>query len=120
MLLSEPYGGATHLCARESPCRRHPLTTFTGVKKAVAPLPLAVGLAVIALVALLAYGVSSTRPSRTLDARHDRDGKVIRELGVIAYPESFVVDRRGKIAALQRGPVDDRWMQQHVAPLLRS
>src|SRR5437588_3050683 len=212
MLLSEPYGGATHLCARESPCRRQPLTTFTGVKKAVAPLPLAVGLAVIALVALLAYGVSSTGPSRTLDARlargerppapaldlprlagggqttladyrgkvvllnvwaswcvpcrqespllerwqkqmtsqggtvlgvdtldvtsdalgfihrynltypqlHDRDGKVIRQLGVIAYPESFVVDRRGRIAALQRGPVDDRWMQQHVAPLLRS
>src|SRR3954470_10894726 len=44
------------------------LTTFTDVKRMVSPLPLAVGLAVIALVALLAYGVTSTGPSRALDS----------------------------------------------------
>jgi cytochrome c biogenesis protein CcmG/thiol:disulfide interchange protein DsbE len=178
----------------------------------LSPLPLAVGLAVIALVALLAYGVNSSGPSRSLDARiargerppapaldlpklegggqtrladfkgrvvllnvwaswctpcrqespllerwhrqmtkqggtvlgidtldvasdaaafikrydltypqlHDREGSVIRKLGVAAYPESFVVDRTGKIAALQRGPVDDAWMREHVAPLLKQ
>src|SRR5436305_10248496 len=51
---------------------------------------------------------------------HDRDGKVIRKLGVIAYPESFVVDRSGKIAALQRGPVDDAWMRAHVVPRIHA
>jgi cytochrome c biogenesis protein CcmG/thiol:disulfide interchange protein DsbE len=178
----------------------------------LSPLPLAVGLAVIALVALLAYGVNSSGPSRSLDSRiargerppapaldlpnldgggqtrladfkgrvvllnvwaswctpcrqespllerwhrqmtkqggtvlgidtldvasdaaafikrydltypqlHDREGSVIRKLGVAAYPESFVVDRTGKIAALQRGPVDDAWMREHVAPLLKQ
>jgi cytochrome c biogenesis protein CcmG/thiol:disulfide interchange protein DsbE len=176
----------------------------------VSPLSLAVGLAVIALVALLAYGVSSNGPNRSIDDAlskgrralapaielprlagsgrqaladyrgkvvllnvwaswcvpcrqespllerwhkrmvaeggtvlgvdtldvtgdaldfikryglsypqlRDRDGETIRRLGVIAYPESFVVDRAGKIAATRRGPVDDAWMRKHVAPLL--
>jgi peroxiredoxin len=39
------------------------------VKQRVSPLPLAAGLAVVALVALLAYGVTSTGPSRTLDSQ---------------------------------------------------
>jgi cytochrome c biogenesis protein CcmG/thiol:disulfide interchange protein DsbE len=178
----------------------------------VSPLPLAVGLAVIALVALLTYGVVSTGPSRgiddalsqgqrapaprielpnltgggrgsladykgkvvvlnvwaswcgpckdespllqrwhqrmqpqggtvlgidTLDVTgdalafinrykltypqlHDREGTTIQQLGVIQYPESFVVDRSGKIAASQRGPVDDAWMRKHVVPLLAA
>jgi hypothetical protein len=29
-----------------------------------------------------------------------------------------VVDRQGRITALQRGPIDDAWMRLHVAPLL--
>jgi cytochrome c biogenesis protein CcmG/thiol:disulfide interchange protein DsbE len=176
----------------------------------VSPLPLAVGLAVIALVALLVYGVSSSGPSRTLDSQlargekpaapslqltslddgkprsladyrgkvvllniwaswcvpcqtespllerwhkkmqplggtvlgvdtldikgdalgfitkhqltypqlDDREGTSIKKLGTAQYPESFVVDRQGRITALARGPVDDRWMREHVLPLL--
>jgi cytochrome c biogenesis protein CcmG/thiol:disulfide interchange protein DsbE len=178
----------------------------------VSPLPLAVGLAVIALVALLVYGVSSSGPSRTLDSQlaqgekpsaptleltsldtgkpasladykgkvvvlniwaswcgpcrtesplherwhkkmqtlggtvlgvdtldikgdalgfiaqhkltypqlNDRDGASIKKLGTAQYPESFVLDRRGRITALQRGPVDDKWMRAHVLPLLQG
>ncbi|HYZ27447.1 MAG TPA: TlpA disulfide reductase family protein [Thermoleophilaceae bacterium] len=182
------------------------------MKRIVSPLPLAVGLAVIALVALLVYGVNSSGPSRTLDgdlARgakpvapaldltslhtgqkaslaqyrgkvvllnvwaswctpcrdespllqrwhermqsrggtvlgvdtldikgdalnfireykltypqlNDRDGTSIKRLGTAAYPESFLIDKHGRITALQRGPVDDGWMRTHVEPLLRS
>jgi cytochrome c biogenesis protein CcmG, thiol:disulfide interchange protein DsbE len=180
------------------------------VKGKVSPVAIAVGLAVVGLVALLAYGVSSTGPSRSIDnalARgerkpapamtlprldapgqrsladfkgkvvllnvwaswctpckqespllerwqqtmtrsggtvlgvdtldvtgdalsfirkyrlsypqlHDRDGVTIRKFGVIQYPESFLIDRAGRVAATQRGPVDDAWMRAHVVPVL--
>jgi len=180
------------------------------VKRIVSPLPLAVGLAVIALVALLIYGVSSSGPSRTLDSKiargekpaapkleltslhdgkqasladyrgkvvlinvwaswcgpcrsespllqrwhermaphggtvlgvdtldikgdalgfikrykltypqlNDREGTSIKKLGTAQYPESFVVNKAGRITALQRGPVDDAWLRKHVLPLL--
>jgi cytochrome c biogenesis protein CcmG, thiol:disulfide interchange protein DsbE len=48
----------------------------------------------------------------------DPDGESLEALGVVAYPETFVVDRRGRIAATKRGPVDDAWMRAEVAPLL--
>src|ERR687893_1396726 len=48
----------------------------------------------------------------------DRDGDGMELFGVIAYPETFVIDRAGRIAAAQRGPVDERWMREHVAPLV--
>lgn len=176
----------------------------------LSPLPLAAGLAVIALVALLIYGVTTTGPSRTLDSKiaqgqkppapslslttlkdgsprsladyrgkvvvlnvwaswclpcreesprlqrwhrkiaplggtvvgvdtldiksdaldfiktygltypqlNDREGAAIKKLGTAQYPETFVVDRQGRVRALMRGPVDDKWLQQNVMPLL--
>ena len=50
----------------------------------------------------------------------DRDGDGMELFGVIAYPETFVIDPQGRIAAAQRGPVDERWMREHVAPLVES
>ena len=50
----------------------------------------------------------------------DRDGDAIRKLGVVAYPETFVIDRRGRIVASERGPVDEAFMREEVLPLLRS
>ena len=39
---------------------------------------------------------------------------------MVAYPETFVIDRQGRIAAVQRGPVDDDFMERSVAPLLEG
>ena len=178
----------------------------------VSPLPLAVGLTVIALIALLAYGIGSTEPSREIDEAvaagerapapdielpllegggtgslddykgkvvllnvwaswcepckeespllerwhkrmqregglvlgidtldvtddaldfiaeydltypqlKDPEGTSIKKLGVIQYPESFAIDREGRIAATARGPVDEAWMRKYVAPLLED
>ena len=33
-------------------------------------------------------------------------------------PENFLVDRNGRIALVRRGPVDDRFLRENVAPLV--
>jgi cytochrome c biogenesis protein CcmG/thiol:disulfide interchange protein DsbE len=50
----------------------------------------------------------------------DKDGDTLDAFGVIAYPETFVIDRSGRIAASRRGPVDERFLRRRVAPLLRE
>ncbi len=48
----------------------------------------------------------------------DKDGHGLETYGVVQYPETFVIDRNGQIAAVQRGPVDERFMRSKVEPLL--
>jgi cytochrome c biogenesis protein CcmG, thiol:disulfide interchange protein DsbE len=48
----------------------------------------------------------------------DRDGETQRRFGISGYPETLIVDRDGRIAALQRGPVDDAFLRRSVLPLL--
>jgi cytochrome c biogenesis protein CcmG, thiol:disulfide interchange protein DsbE len=50
----------------------------------------------------------------------DKDGEGLELFGVAQYPETFAIDRRGRIAAAQRGPVDEEWMRANVAPLLEE
>jgi cytochrome c biogenesis protein CcmG/thiol:disulfide interchange protein DsbE len=50
----------------------------------------------------------------------DGDGDSLGSWGVVAYPETFVIDRRGRIAASRRGPVDDAFLRERVLPLLRE
>jgi cytochrome c biogenesis protein CcmG/thiol:disulfide interchange protein DsbE len=50
----------------------------------------------------------------------DGGGDVLGDYGVIAYPETFVIDKRGRIAAGRRGPVDDEFLRNEVLPLLRE
>jgi cytochrome c biogenesis protein CcmG, thiol:disulfide interchange protein DsbE len=50
----------------------------------------------------------------------DRDADALGDFGVVAYPETFVIDRRGRIAATRRGPVDERFLRREVTPLLRE
>lgn len=50
----------------------------------------------------------------------DQDGSSQEEFGVIAYPETFVIDREGRIVATRRGPVDEKFMRASVLPILRE
>ena len=54
----------------------------------------------------------------TYPSLRDVDRRFARRFGTNAYPETFVVDRKGRIAALRRGPVDQTWLRQNVEPLL--
>lgn len=48
----------------------------------------------------------------------DPGGAVKASFGVTGFPESFVIDRSGRVAAIARGPVDDAFMKTAVMPLL--
>jgi cytochrome c biogenesis protein CcmG/thiol:disulfide interchange protein DsbE len=48
----------------------------------------------------------------------DRDGSFVREYGSVAYPETFVIDRQGRIRAMRRGPVDQAWLDKTLPPIL--
>jgi cytochrome c biogenesis protein CcmG/thiol:disulfide interchange protein DsbE len=48
----------------------------------------------------------------------DGDGSSQTAYGILAYPETFVIGRNGRIAAAQRGVVNDQFMRQKVLPLL--
>ena len=39
--------------------------------------------------------------------------------GMTGFPESFLVDPRGKLALIRRGPVDRSYLAEQVVPLLR-
>jgi hypothetical protein len=39
---------------------------------------------------------------------------------VIGYPETLVIDRRGRIAAVTHGPVDESDLRRQVLPLLQE
>jgi cytochrome c biogenesis protein CcmG, thiol:disulfide interchange protein DsbE len=50
----------------------------------------------------------------------DRDGDAMASYGVAQLPETFVIDRAGRIAAIRRGPVDEQFMEAEVEPLLEG
>jgi cytochrome c biogenesis protein CcmG, thiol:disulfide interchange protein DsbE len=50
----------------------------------------------------------------------DGEGATRESYGILGFPETFVIDREGRIAAIARGPVDAEFMRKRVAPLLRE
>jgi cytochrome c biogenesis protein CcmG, thiol:disulfide interchange protein DsbE len=50
----------------------------------------------------------------------DGDGHSQHRFGITGYPETFVIDRLGRIAAVRRGVVDDAFMLRSVVPVLGS
>jgi cytochrome c biogenesis protein CcmG, thiol:disulfide interchange protein DsbE len=50
----------------------------------------------------------------------DGEGLTREAFAIVGFPETFVLDRRGRITAVRRGPVDERFMRERVLPLLRE
>jgi cytochrome c biogenesis protein CcmG/thiol:disulfide interchange protein DsbE len=49
----------------------------------------------------------------------DGDGDDRRDAyGMTGFPESFLVDPQGELALIRRGPVDQRYLDEVVAPLI--
>jgi cytochrome c biogenesis protein CcmG/thiol:disulfide interchange protein DsbE len=48
----------------------------------------------------------------------DRDGSFVRKWGQTGYPENYVIDRQGKVAAVRRFPVTEKWLDKTLQPLL--
>jgi cytochrome c biogenesis protein CcmG/thiol:disulfide interchange protein DsbE len=56
----------------------------------------------------------------TFPSLRDRDGTFVREFGTVAYPETFVIDRQGRVAAKRRGPVDAAWLDETLPAIIRE
>jgi cytochrome c biogenesis protein CcmG, thiol:disulfide interchange protein DsbE len=54
----------------------------------------------------------------TFPSLRDRDRSYVHELGVTGYPESFLIDRSGKVVAVSRGPVDQAWLNTELPKVL--
>ena len=50
----------------------------------------------------------------------DRDGEYAEKYAILGFPETFVIDREGRIAAARRGPVTADWLETALSPLLRD
>ncbi len=48
----------------------------------------------------------------------DRDGSFVRQWGQTGYPENYVLDRQGRVAAVRRFPVTQKWLDKTLPPLL--
>ena len=58
------------------------------------------------------------RTKATFPSLRDRDRSYGRDFGVTAYPETFLIDRKGRVAALRRQPVTKAWLDQNLPELL--
>ena len=50
----------------------------------------------------------------------DRDGDFVRKWGQTGYPENFVIDRDGRIAAVRRLPITQEWIDETLKPILEE
>lgn len=71
----------------------------------------------------------STEAARDLLAEADAEGlpmmpdprgTIAVDWGAVGVPETFVVDRAGRIRLLARGPVDTDWLERWIPPVLAS
>jgi len=48
----------------------------------------------------------------------DGDGDAAEDWGTTGVPESYLVDPKGKLRVLRRGPVDSAYLEEFIAPLI--
>ena len=56
----------------------------------------------------------------TFPSLRDGAGDYAEQWGLTGYPESFLLDEDGRVAAARRGPIDQQWVDEHVTPLLEG
>jgi cytochrome c biogenesis protein CcmG/thiol:disulfide interchange protein DsbE len=56
----------------------------------------------------------------TYPSLRDVDGDMAQDYGTRALPETFVIDRQGKVTAVSRGEVNSTFLSRSVGPLLSS
>jgi cytochrome c biogenesis protein CcmG/thiol:disulfide interchange protein DsbE len=61
-----------------------------------------------------------SRYKLTFPSLRDGSGDFAEKWGLTGYPESFLLDPKGRVAAARRGPIDPQWVKQNVLPLLDS
>lgn len=49
---------------------------------------------------------------------HDVNSRLVPSLGTTGVPETFVIDRHGRIAAVRRYPVDQAWLARTLGPIV--
>jgi cytochrome c biogenesis protein CcmG/thiol:disulfide interchange protein DsbE len=54
----------------------------------------------------------------TFPSLRDGSGDFAEKWGLTGYPESFLLDEDGRVAAARRGPIDPAWVKANVLPLL--
>jgi cytochrome c biogenesis protein CcmG/thiol:disulfide interchange protein DsbE len=54
----------------------------------------------------------------TYPVLRDASGNFVRAFGTTGVPETFVINRRGRIQALQRYPVDSAWLERTLPSIL--
>lgn len=54
----------------------------------------------------------------TYEQLHDADGSRKDAYGIFALPENFLIDPEGNLALIQRGPVDEQFLNEQVKPLI--
>lgn len=60
------------------------------------------------------------RKGITFPSLRDRDRTYVRRLGVTGYPETFLIDRSGRVVALSRGPVTQEWLDRNLPRVLEG
>jgi cytochrome c biogenesis protein CcmG/thiol:disulfide interchange protein DsbE len=54
----------------------------------------------------------------TYPVLRDVNGAFVRSFGTTGVPETFVIDRQGRVAALRRYQLDGSWLAQTLPPIL--
>jgi cytochrome c biogenesis protein CcmG/thiol:disulfide interchange protein DsbE len=56
----------------------------------------------------------------TYPSLRDGSGDYANKWGLTGYPESFLLDKDGRVVAINRGPITKSWVAKHVTPLINQ